>query len=568
MGEHIVRRIVAAIAATVLVVVPSLGAAASDAYQNDPSGLLAHLEQTRVYTSGTDTWEVWVCDVPDGSVDVTVGGVVSALESSIPSYFDWLSGHRYVPTFRVGGVVEAGRASEWPDTPFRRQFECEQKVRERSGGGSSGALIVLDVGYGGGYGGPGIPCWDTTACATTYPENDRSVVVGSWAVVDGGGAPARLRTAAHEIGHALAWPHSFGGLTSFPDGTVYEYDNPNDLMSGGNADSLDVATLVLNRYAAGWIGTDAMVFHRTGTRIVELTPAGRGGTEMIVLPDDAGRGVFEFLGARVYDRFDLGLGREGVEVYRVDQRVSSCDVPEHDACWGIERRTSLVPPDSSVTSVAHVLSVGESVTVRGVTVEVIERIGDRFTVRLSGSAVAERFTDDDGNIHEQAIEAIADAGITRGCTAPQEDLFCPGRPLTRAEAAVMVLRALGESGAEEPTASSFSDVDPTAWYAPAVERLAALGVVGGFPDGTFRPGASVSRAQIAAVLVRALDLPIADAQGVFTDVAASAWFSGAVEALWAEGVTGGCTVDGGSYCPFDRVRRDQLASFLFRAFLD
>lgn len=494
--------------------------------------------------------------------------LVANLQSALPSYFDWVSEDRYSPEFRVGGAVEATRESDWPDSPYRRQFECEQRVRDKSAGGSSGALIVLDVGYGGGYGGPGITCWDAATCPTTYPENDRSVVIGAWAVVEGGGSPARIRTAAHEIGHALAWPHSFGGLNTFSDGTVYEYDNPNDLMSGGDADTLDISTLVLNRYAAGWIGTDAMVFHRTGTRTVELDPAGRNGDEMIVLPDDAGPGVFDFLAARVYDRFDLGLGREGVEVYRVDQRVSACDAPEHDACWGIGRLTTLVPPSTSDPSVAHILSVGESVRIRGVTVEVLDRIGDRFVVRLTGSAVAERFLDDDGNIHEDAIEAIADAGITRGCTAPLEDRYCPDRPVTRAEAAVFVLRALGEDPTEGPATSTFSDVDPDAWYAPAVGRLAALDVIGGYPDGTFRPEATVSRAQIAAILVRALALPIPTPQGVFSDVDSSSWFAGSVEALLEAGVTGGCTADGTSFCPFDRVRRDQLASFLFRAFLE
>jgi hypothetical protein len=257
-----------------------------------------------------------------------------------------------------------------------------------------------------------------------------------------------------------------------------------------------------------------------------------------------------------------------VEVYHVDQRTSVCDAPEHDACWGIRRRTTLVPPSSSDPSVAHVLSVGESVQVRGVTVEVLDRIGDRFIVRLTGRAVAERFIDDDGNIHEAAIEAIADAGITRGCTAPREDRYCPDRPVTRAEAAVLILRALGEEPADGPATRTFSDVDPSAWYASAVERLAGLGVIDGYPDGTFRPAATVSRAQIAAILVRALDLGVSESEGLFADVDPSAWFAGPVEALLAAGVTGGCTADGTSFCPYDQVRRDQLASFLYRAFLD
>ena len=69
------------------------------------------------------------------------------------------------------------------------------------------------------------------------------------------------------------------------------------------------------------------------------------------------------------------------------------------------------------------------------------------------------FLDDDGNSHEGAIEAIAAAGITTGCLP---DLFCPSAPVTRAEMAAFLVRALGQS----PLAASgtFSDVPAGQWY--------------------------------------------------------------------------------------------------------
>ena len=51
------------------------------------------------------------------------------------------------------------------------------------------------------------------------------------------------------------------------------------------------------------------------------------------------------------------------------------------------------------------------------------------------------FTDDDGNVHEGGIEAIAADGITVGCNPPFNDRFCPDREITRAEMATMVARA-------------------------------------------------------------------------------------------------------------------------------
>jgi glucose/arabinose dehydrogenase len=167
------------------------------------------------------------------------------------------------------------------------------------------------------------------------------------------------------------------------------------------------------------------------------------------------------------------------------------------------------------------------------------------------------FLDDDGNPHEGAIEAIAAAGITTGC---RTDLFCPQAPVTRAEMAAFLVRALGQS----PLASSgtFSDVPAGQWYTGFVERIAQLGISTGYADGTFRPLSPTSRGEMALFLMRALDLAPRSHAGTFTDVAAGAFFTEAVEAIAAAGITNGC--GGGRYCPFDQVLRDQMATFLTR----
>ena len=52
------------------------------------------------------------------------------------------------------------------------------------------------------------------------------------------------------------------------------------------------------------------------------------------------------------------------------------------------------------------------------------------------------FVDDDGNIHEGAIEAIAAAGITRGCNPPANDRYCPDQSVNREQMAAFLARAL------------------------------------------------------------------------------------------------------------------------------
>ncbi len=167
------------------------------------------------------------------------------------------------------------------------------------------------------------------------------------------------------------------------------------------------------------------------------------------------------------------------------------------------------------------------------------------------------FFDDDGNIHEGAIEAIAAADITTGCAA---DLFCPTRAVTRAEMAAFLVRALGESPAGGT--GSFSDVPGGLWFSGFVERVAQLGISTGYTDGTFRPNSPMSRGEMAVFLLRALDLTPSTPS--FSDVPANAFFASAVGAIQAGGITSGC--GNGRFCPFDQVLRDQMASFVSRGF--
>ena len=53
------------------------------------------------------------------------------------------------------------------------------------------------------------------------------------------------------------------------------------------------------------------------------------------------------------------------------------------------------------------------------------------------------FWDDDGSPFEASIQALKEAGITKGCDASDPGRFCPERPLTRGEMATFFVRAMG-----------------------------------------------------------------------------------------------------------------------------
>ena len=171
------------------------------------------------------------------------------------------------------------------------------------------------------------------------------------------------------------------------------------------------------------------------------------------------------------------------------------------------------------------------------------------------------FWDDDGNVHESMIEAIAAAKITRGCTRDQADLYCPLRDVTRREMAAFLVRALHLP----PSATDHFEDDNGSVFEANIDALAAAGITRGCGPDRFCPDRPVSRAEMAAFLVRAFGYEQNPAGDRFVDDDGSV-FEAVIERLAAAGVTVGCNPPASDrYCPENPVRRDQMASFLARA---
>jgi len=175
------------------------------------------------------------------------------------------------------------------------------------------------------------------------------------------------------------------------------------------------------------------------------------------------------------------------------------------------------------------------------------------------------FTDDDGNTHEGTIEALAAAGITKGCNPPWNDEYCPSSNVTRAQIAAMIVRALDLT--DDGGKDWFVDDDGT-WYEDSANKLAQAGITRGCnpPDfDRFCGGDDTTRGQFAAFLTRAYGYADPGPGDWFTDDDSSI-FEDDIDRIAQAGVTLGCNPpDNDRFCPDDRVRRDQLASFLARA---
>ena len=114
--------------------------------------------------------------------------------------------------------------------------------------------------------------------------------------------------------------------------------------------------------------------------------------------------------------------------------------------------------------------------------------------------------------------------------------------------------------------SRFADIAHGQWWIRYAEQLAdrqiTLGCAANPPR--YCPDRSVTRAQMASFLVRALQLPPAPTPAGFTDTEGNTHQAN-IDALAAAGITLGCDTDPLRYCPDQPVTRAQMATFLHRA---
>lgn len=111
----------------------------------------------------------------------------------------------------------------------------------------------------------------------------------------------------------------------------------------------------------------------------------------------------------------------------------------------------------------------------------------------------------------------------------------------------------------------FSDVPATKHFAEAVNNLAERNIIGGYPDGTFKPSKSITRGQAAAIIAKLIKLDTKNVQDPgFSDVSTANGYHGAIAALAKANIIGG--YQDGRYGPNDPVKRGQLASILVKAF--
>ena len=168
------------------------------------------------------------------------------------------------------------------------------------------------------------------------------------------------------------------------------------------------------------------------------------------------------------------------------------------------------------------------------------------------------------------IESVYHAGISEICDACEgHPLFCPESALRRRYAAVWLLKAKEGAGYVPPPATGvFVDVPPGDGFAPWIEELAHRAVTAGCGGGRYCPDEALTRAQAAVFLLRTREgqayVPPACAVPTFADVPCSSPFAAWVEELHRRGITAGC--GNGNYCPDAPTTRAMMSVFISKTF--
>ena len=174
------------------------------------------------------------------------------------------------------------------------------------------------------------------------------------------------------------------------------------------------------------------------------------------------------------------------------------------------------------------------------------KIGDTF--RMPGSSVDlyAVWKDAETESHSAYISGYPDGTVG------------PDKTITRAEAATMFYNLLADKTGD---AKTFTDVPANQWYAKAVMTLAGKGVISGYPDGTFKPDASITRAEFVTMAMNFANAEKGTACS-FPDVPQNMWYYGAIAGATQNGWISG--YPDGTFGPDRYITRAEVTSVINR----
>ena len=130
----------------------------------------------------------------------------------------------------------------------------------------------------------------------------------------------------------------------------------------------------------------------------------------------------------------------------------------------------------------------------------------------------------------------------------------PDNPITRAEVAAIFFRLLSSAEKNQPRPTIFTDVVGDSWYVQAVNYLASIEILTGYPEGDFKPNAPITRAEFAAVASR-FDKLAETSVNAFPDVTTH-WAKDYINSAYAKGWVSG--YPDGTFKPQQNITRAEV----------
>ncbi|OAB40253.1 S-layer homology domain-containing protein [Paenibacillus antarcticus] len=171
-----------------------------------------------------------------------------------------------------------------------------------------------------------------------------------------------------------------------------------------------------------------------------------------------------------------------------------------------------------------------------------------------------KFSDIDGHWSQANIEKAVNSGIINGYT---NGTFKPNNTVTRAEFAVMLMNVLNPQG--NGAELTFTDTAEIGTWAKKATALAVQsGIIKGYGDGTFNPGAGINRSEMAMMIANALGQPIDEVTvtGFVDDKAIPKWAKNAVAAMKKLGIITGKGLN--KFAPDDHSTRAEAVTVLLK----
>ncbi len=157
----------------------------------------------------------------------------------------------------------------------------------------------------------------------------------------------------------------------------------------------------------------------------------------------------------------------------------------------------------------------------------------------------------------EAIEYLKNNGIIKGY---DDGSFKPNKKVSRIEALKMLILGLNK-GLKPAGNMNFPDTETGSWYEPYIGRALNLGMVKGYPDGSFKPANEVNRAEYYKILVNAAGVEVETFHGApYEDVPKETWFTDYVGYAKENGITDAQT----KFDPSGNVTRAEVAETLYR----